>query len=202
MLRVFGKTVPFRIHAKKPPGKQAALVFYQHIFMALLHFAVKFVKSHAYELAEGEQGDNVRKHHDTVEEVRQVPNKVDLEHGAEDQKDDDNKLIRSNRLCSEQILDVLFTEERPAQNSRTCEEEQTDGNKGAAERSEPDGEGFLSKSYALRHSIRIGSKRAGHKNDECRHIEHDKGIEENTDNGDQTLLGRIFNLCDSVRMRS
>lgn len=100
-------------------------------------------------------------------------------------------------LGAEQVLDVLFAEEIPADDGRESEEEQADCHKGDAKGPEAAFKSLLGQSDAGGGAV----DGVGHEDDEGCHIQHDKGIHENADDGDKALLGGILHLGDGMGVR-
>ena len=73
--------------------------------------------------------DHVRDHHDTVKEVREGPDKIDMGDCAQDQESANNDSIDKNSAAMEKVADVLFTEEVLTDNRGIGEKEQTDRHK-------------------------------------------------------------------------
>ena len=84
--------------------------------------------------AEGNQRKNVRQHHEVVEEIRQLPDKVVGENGAKKNKHNAKHGIAQVRFFSEEIMYIDAPEEIPADDGGKSEKQKADCNKGISER--------------------------------------------------------------------
>lgn len=84
--------------------------------------------------AEGNQRENIRQHHEVVEEIRQLPDKVVGENGAEKNKYNAKHGIAQVRFFPEEIVYIDAPEEIPADDGGKSEKQKADRNKGVSER--------------------------------------------------------------------
>ena len=120
-----------------------------------------------------------------------------MQHGTKHDEAHDDEAIRRRALGAEKVLDVLLAEEIPADNRRESEEEQADCHKGDAKGPEAAFKSLLGQGDAGGGAV----DGVGHEDDEGGHIQHDKGIHENADDGDKALLGGILHLGDGMGVR-
>ena len=148
-----------------------------------------------------QQRDQVREYHQAVEQVGQVPYEVNVQCGADNDADNNDSGIRLDCLVAEQRLDVLLTEEIPADDGREREEQHTDGNECAAERAEGSRERRLRQLGALKAVRCARVEHAGGQDDHCGQRQNDKGVDEYRNDSDFALILRTLYLCQCVCVR-
>ena len=72
--------------------------------------------------AQEQQGDEVRNDHDPVEEVRELPDQIDLQAAARQDAQHDDKLIGKQSFGAEEVTDVRLPEVIPADDRGEGEE--------------------------------------------------------------------------------
>jgi|GEM_PF-3255838 len=123
---------------------------------------------------ERKQSDHVRDHHDAVEEVGKFPNQRYVEEGAEHQEAQNKHAVALHPAQTEEILDVLFAEEVPADDRRKGEEKEADRNEARTDVAQTGCKGGLREDDAGALAV----KHASRENDECGHVEHNEGVKE------------------------
>ena len=157
---------------------------------------IVFVEGLGHELAQAHQGDQVRDDHEAVEHVGQLPDQVDLQHGAKAEEAHDEDAEEGEDLGAEEELGVLLGEEVPADDGGEGKEEQADGHEGIAQGAEAGGEGLLGELDARGLAV----EDSGGEDDQGSHVQHDEGVNEQAAQGDHALLGRMLDLGHGVRV--
>ena len=144
----------------------------------------------------------VRDYHQAVEQVGEVPNQVNLQHGTNDDEYNDDRCIDLRGYCRmmfEQVSNVLLTEEVPTDDGGEGEEEHADCDEDCAEVTV----------YALKSSLgQLSSGQrlvvflqlAGAQYGESSQVQNDQSIDEYRADRNQTLVARMVNLCYRMRM--
>ena len=140
--------------------------------------------------------DEVRKHHQAVEEVGERPNEVDLEHGARDDEGADDHAIGQHAAGPEEEAHVLFAEEVPAHDGGEGEEEEADGDEGHAEGAQAHRVGVLRELDTRRLEV----EHARHKDDDAREG-HDHDRRKDAEHRDEALFGGMLDASDGMRVR-
>ena len=86
----------------------------------------------ADQCGEGDEGDDVGKDHELVEEVLEFPDEVVLDDGAEEDECDAEDGVDDRGAASEEVMEVDFAEVVPAEDRGIREEEQADGDEDAS----------------------------------------------------------------------
>ena len=160
-----------------------------------------------YDRRERKQSNDVRDDHELIEHIRKLPDEVIGQAGAEEDEHQREHRIDLDRLFAEEIFHIDLAEEVPAEDRGEREEQQADRDE---ERADALAEAVRERELChvrLAHAIgSTGSENAiigieAGNNDESRHGEDDKGIDEQTDHGDYALIVRLLHVRHSVRMR-
>ena len=97
-----------------------------------------------------------------------------MEEGAEHQEAQNKHAVALHPAQTEEILDVLFAEEVPTDDRRKGEEKEADRNETRTDVAQTGCKGGLREDDAGALAV----KHAGRENDECGHVEHNKGVKE------------------------
>ena len=121
------------------------------VFRRFAHEELPFVvlEHLSDEAREPKKRDHVRNHHDAVEEVGKLPDEAHMEEGAEHEEAEDEHAVARHPAKPQEVLDVLFSEEVPADNRCEGEEEEADRNEARTDRAEAVREGLLREGRCL-----------------------------------------------------
>ena len=163
---------------------------------------------------QGEESDGVGDDHQLVEQIGELPDKIVGGQSSEENEDQGDDLVDDHGSVAKQVDRVDAAEHIPAEHCGKGKEEQADRNKDAAECSPecfPEsslcqvcpGDGLAGCiDLVSRKSIRKNAPGCvqGGNNDEGIEGENNKGVNENTDNGDNSLVVRRLDIGLSVRV--
>ena len=168
---------------------------------------IVLARGHGYDAGERNERDHVRQHHELVEHVRQLPDKIVGQAGAEEDEDDGDDGISKVRLLAEEIVNIDAAEEVPADDRRERKKQQADGHERIAERLAEH-----ARERELRH-VRLGDavdRAVGQRavagvertdDDQRRHGQDNERVDKHADHRDRALLVRALDIGQRVRMR-
>ena len=90
--------------------------------LALVHVTA-LARGHGHKARQRHERDDVRQHHELVEHIRQLPDKIIGQAGAEEDEDEGDDGVREVRLLAEEIVDIDAAEEVPADDGRKREKQ-------------------------------------------------------------------------------
>ena len=172
-------------------------------FSAQLVKRVVFAGEGNHNAREPQYADEVRNHHEAVEQVGELPHKIHLHHRAEQHEEDDDHGVHRHSLFPEQVFHVRLTEEIPADDGGEGEEEHADGDENIAELAHHRVErglcergGRERRAGSVRHC-----ERAGRDDDESCHREDDERVDKHAHKGHDALVAGVLDLCQRMRVR-
>ena len=139
----------------------------------------------------------IRDSHQTVKKVSQRPDGVNLEEGANNDKGNHQCSVNFDRFFAEQVRDVDFTEEIPADNRRKSEKQHADSDENDSSITEGASKSRLGQFGAGDAAVDIDASQ----NNKCCESENDKCVDKNAHHGDNALVTGILDLSSGVSVR-
>ncbi len=153
-----------------------------------------------HDAGEGEEGDQVRDGHETVQNIGERPNDIEVHEAAGKCHRDEDDAIGHDGFDAEEINGATFTVVVPSEDGGESKEDETRGEHIATESRVHRGESRIRESCAVEAII----PDAGDDDGEAGQRTNDDGINEGTGHGNETLLRRPtrFRRCRDNRRRT